>query len=265
MRHPRFFSTMIVTGAFLVVGTFAPSSVPAQAPKKEAPAKKDAQKKEAPPKPGPYQTVAVTPPTPINDPSLEAFRKQLAGVAQKKDRAALAQLVAASFFWMQDDKDAADKGKPAADNLAKAIGLEGKSTIGWEVILDYAAETTAAPDPQRQGVVCAPAQPTVDEKALEELVKATRLAAWLYPVRDGVEVRSGPQPKAAVIEKLGLHLVRPLEPPTGAGAGAVGKIVTPSGKTGYVSADAVREIDGPQMCFIKDAGGWKIAGFLGTI
>ena len=264
MRHSRLFSTIIVATAFLATWALAPSSVPAQAPaKKEAPAKKDA-KKEPPVKPGPYQPVAVTLPTPFNDPSLEAFRKQLGGIAQKKDRAALAQLVAASFFWIQDDKDAADKAKPAIDNLAKAIGLEGKNAFGWEVIFDYAAEPSGKADPQRQGVVCAPAHPTYDDKAFEELVKATRASEWLYPVRDGVEVRSGPQQKAAVIEKLGLHLVRSLDPPTGA-AGPFAKILTPSGKTGYVPADTVRDSDGPQMCFVKDAGGWKIAGFLGSI
>jgi hypothetical protein len=260
MRHLRLSPTTIVAAGFLIIGALAPCSVLAQAPARPpAPAQS-----QAPPKPGPYKAVAVKLPTPISDASFDAFRKELAGIAQRKDRAALARLIAAGFFWIPDDKDIADKTKPAIDNLAKAIALDGSDAPGWELVADFAAETTAMPDPQRQGVICAPAQPAYDEKAAEELADATQTdtAEWVYPVRDGVEVRSGPQPRAAVIEKLGLHLVRLLDedPPA---SDSFLKIITPSGKTGYVPADAVRDIVEPQMCFIKDAGGWKITGYLG--
>ncbi len=80
----------------------------------------------------PYKPVAVTPPAPYNDPGFVAFRKQLADVAAKKDRAALAKLVVAQgFFWMQD-KDLADKRKSGIDNLAKAIDLDAKDGSGWD-------------------------------------------------------------------------------------------------------------------------------------
>ena len=45
-----------------------------------------------PPPIKPYQSVAVTPPTADNDPSFVAFRKELADIVAKKDRAALAEL-----------------------------------------------------------------------------------------------------------------------------------------------------------------------------
>src|SRR5262249_35933342 len=41
----------------------------------------------------PYKPVNVTPPKPMDDPSFEAFRKQIVAVADKKDRAGLAGLV----------------------------------------------------------------------------------------------------------------------------------------------------------------------------
>ena len=153
----------------------------------------------------PYNAIAIKPPAPLGDASFDAFRKQLAGIAQKKDRAALARLIAASFFWIPGDKDVADKSKPAIANLAKAIGLEGKNAFGWGLLADYAGEPTGAPDPQRQGVICSPAQPSFDQNAAAALLKATQTGPmdWLYPVRDGVEVRSGPQQRAAVSEKLG--------------------------------------------------------------
>ncbi len=257
MRVVRFFSTIIVAAAFATLGALDPAS--AQAPARpQAPAQ--------PPtavKPGPYKPVAIKLPTPINDASFDAFRKQLAGIAEKKDRAALARLVAANFFWIPEDADKAAKGKPGIDNLAKAIGLGGSDAVGWEVIADHAVEPTAMPDPQRPGVICAPAMPAYDGKAAEELTDATQtdLNEFVYPIRDGLEVRSGPQQNAAVIEKLGLHLVRLLD--EDAGSEGFLKVITPSGKSGYVAADAVRDIVESQMCFAKEAGGWRIAGYIG--
>jgi hypothetical protein len=211
--------------------------------------------------------VAIKPPTAVSDASFEAFRKQLADTAKKKDRAALARLVAASFFWIPEDADVADKTKPAIDNLAKAIGLDGTDAIGWEVIAEYAGEITGMPDPQRQGVICAPGEPGFDEKAADELANTTQTDAsdWVYPMRDGVELRSGPQQNAAVVEKLGLYLLRALDDdsPANAVMAAFLKVISPTGKTGYVPVDAVRAVVGPQMCYLKDASGWKIAGFLG--
>jgi len=263
MRHPSFSSTMLVATGFVIVAALALTPAVAQAPSPPpAPAPVP-----APVKPGPYKIVAIKPPEVVSDPSFEAFRKQLAGIAQKKDRAALAQLVAASFFWIPEDTDVADKTKPAIDNLAKAIRLDGKDGLGWEVLTEYAGETTAMPDAQRQGVICAPGEPTFDDKAADELANATQTDAsdWVYPVHDGVEVRSGPQPDAAVIEKLGLHLVRALEDesPANAVMATALKVMTPSGKMGYVPVETMRAVVGPQMCYLKDANGWKIAGFVG--
>src|SRR5262249_37112361 len=70
----------------------------------------------------PYKGVAVTAPKPMDDPSFEAFRKQLGAIAEKKDRAALAALVSRNFFWLGEKGDKADKKKSGIDNLAKAIG-----------------------------------------------------------------------------------------------------------------------------------------------
>jgi hypothetical protein len=247
MLQQRLIATLIVTVACLLAGALAPA--PAQAPGKDAQVQ-----------PAPYQPVAITLPAPINDPSLGAFRRELADIAQKRDRAALARLVAASFFWIPDRKDTADKDKPAIDSLAQAIRLDGQD--GWEVLFDYAAETSASPDRERAGVICTPAQPAYDQQAAAALARATRTrpSDWVYPLRGGVEVRARPQQRAAVVERLGLHLVRVL----GAGAESFLEVVTPSGKIGYVAEDSIRDLDGAQMCFAKDDGGWKIAGFYGS-
>ena len=41
------------------------------------------------------------------------------------------------------------------------------------------------------------------------------------------------------------------------------RVVTPAGKLGYVPIASVLPIVTDQLCYIKDAGGWKIAGYAG--
>src|SRR5947199_405106 len=102
---------------------------------------------------GPYKPVPITLPPAVNDPSFATFRNQLADIAKNKDRAALARLVAANFFWIPEDKDIADKQKSPIDNLSKALSLDGADGFGWESLAAYAAETTAMADRRRAGVL----------------------------------------------------------------------------------------------------------------
>jgi hypothetical protein len=264
MRKRAPVPTLLAATAFVVVGALAPAAVLAQAPKGQPPQQQQSQQP-APPKP--YKAVTVTLPKPLGDASFAAFRKQVADIAAKKDRAALARVVAQNFFWIAEDKDVADKKKPGIDNLSKAIGLDGRDPPGWDLLAGYAQEASADPDPQRKGVLCGPGEPTFDDKAAEELAKATQTdpSEWGYPSGDGLAVRSGPEPTAPVIEKLGLHLVRvyPDDSPTSAVYTEVLRIVTPSGKVGFVPVDALLPLVTDQLCYIKEGNAWKIAGVLG--
>jgi hypothetical protein len=263
MRHP-----WLVGGAGFAVAalvtSLGPAAVVAQAPP-------SAQMPTPPPleapAPGPYKTVPITLPPPLKDPSFDAFRQKLGEIAQKKDRPALARLVAANFFWIPEDSDLADKRKSGIDNLAKAMGLEGADAIGWDALAAYSAEASAMPDPQRQGVYCAPVEPSFDDKAADELANTTHTDAadWVFPLRDGIEVRAEAKQGAPVIDKLGLYLVRALadDSPANAVYASFVKVMMPSGKVGYVPVEAVLPIGGEQLCYVKDSGGWKIAGFLG--
>ncbi len=218
----------------------------------------------------PYKVIAVTPPAPYADPSFEAFRKQLADIAAHKDRAALAKLVVTqNFFWIQE-KDMADNKKPGIDSLAKAIELNAKDGSGWEAVACYAAEPTAAELPDQKGVICAPADPTIDPKEFEALANATQTdpAEWGYPLKDGLEMRAATKPDAAVTEKLGMNLVRVLPDSGAQPADAPPQflhVAAPDGKAGYVSADAIASLGNDQMCYAKDASGWKITGFFGGV
>jgi hypothetical protein len=100
----------------------------------------------APPAAEGYKVIPITLPPAFNDESFEVFRKQLADIAQNKDRAALARIVANSFFWIPEDRDLADERKSPVDNLATAIGLDGAEAVGWATLAGYAAEPTSMPD-----------------------------------------------------------------------------------------------------------------------
>ncbi len=270
-----------ISAALLLAAAAAPSQAQSQLPRPgQLPPAGGAQQPQQRPQPqqaqpqpqqqganNPYKAVAVTAPKPMDDPSFEAFRKQLGAIAEKKDRAALAALVSKSFFWMGEKGDKADKKKSGFDNLAKAIGLVGKDADdGWDTLAGFAADPTAAPYPEKKDTICAPAQPSFDDNDFDALIKATGTedGDWGYPVQAGVEMRATAQPNSPVVEKLGAHFIRVLEDEA-AGNQQVPmlKVVAPSGKTGYVPADAVSPLGNDEMCYVKEGGAWKIAGFSG--
>jgi hypothetical protein len=221
--------------------------------------------------PGPYKPVAVKVAPTVTDPSLAAFRNELVAVAQRKDRTALTRmLVAKGFFWERDDGQDADPKKSSIDTLAAAFNLEGADSPGWDVLAQMASDPHAVPDPQKKGVACAPAVPDVDGKAFEALAQETKSdpAEWGFPYVAGVEVRAEPKSDAPVIDKLGLILVRvtidesPLHAVEGTSADWL-RVVVPSGKIGYVPAGSIGALVSDQICYTKDASGWKIAGLIG--
>jgi hypothetical protein len=220
----------------------------------------------------PYKMIAVGMPQPLNDPSFEAFRKQLADIAAKKDRNALARLVVAQGFFLDTEQgDKADKTKPGIVNLDQAVGgLSGPNAQGWDGIAQASEDPTAEPLQGHNGVVCGPAGPQFDEKGFEEVIKATGTEPgdWGFTTTPNLEARSAGQANAPVVEKLPLMLLRVLvdQPPAGApqnqqAAPQFAHVVLPSGKTAFISMDAISPLGFDQICYVKDASGWKIAGF----
>jgi hypothetical protein len=216
----------------------------------------------------PYKQVALTPPATVSDPSFAAFRGKLGDAARRKDRAALARLtVNKGFFWDREGGNAADKRKAGIDNLAVAIGLDGKDAAGWDMLAGYAEDPTGSAAPDHPGATCAPADPGFDGKAMQAMLEATGsdIAEWGYPVSDGVEVRDRPEAKAPVTQKLGLYFIRVAPDATAEPtAGSYLRIVTPAGTYGYVALDDIAPLGNDQLCYIKDGGDWKIAGYIGV-
>jgi len=227
----------------------------------------------APPKP--YKEIAATLPQPSNDPSFATFVKQLADIAMKKDRAALARVVVSTnFFWIGEvngqEGDKTNKRKSSMENLAAAIDLDDKEGSGWVVIAQAAKDPSLEPMQQKRGVLCSPAGPIFDEKAVRQLTKETGTSEfdWASPTKPGIDVHASAQPNSPIVGKLGMYLIRvmPEEPPAGnqAPQSPFVRVVMPNGKFGFVAEEFLLPIAFDQLCYIKDASGWKIAGYYGT-
>lgn len=216
--------------------------------------------------PAPYTALAVSPPKPSTDASLAAFRKEVLAIAQKKDRAALAKVVLGQgFFWLKEEGNAAGK-KTGIEVLSTALGLAAKDGSGWESLGAYAEDETAATYPDRPNTVCSPAGPDFDVQALEKLVEATKtdLGDWGFTSAADVEVRQAAQANSPVIEKLGMIFVRVMPDMAPNASQEFMRVVAPSGKVGFVAAEAINPLGSDQLCYGKDAAGaWKIVGMIG--
>ena len=225
-----------------------------------------AQQQPAPVPPAPYTALTVTPPKPYADASLTAFRNELKAVAQKKDRAALAKLVLAKdFFWLKEDGNAAAK-KTGIEALATALSLAAKDGSGWETLSELVSDETAAPYPDRPNTVCSPSGPQFKVEDLEKLVDATKtdIGDWGFTSQENIEVKASAQAGAAVIDKIGMIFVRVMPDTAPNASQEFMRIVAPSGKVGFVSAEAINPLGSDQLCYGKDAtGAWKIVGMIG--
>lgn len=218
----------------------------------------------APAAPKPYKEVRVILAPPVNDPALDSFRKQLADVAARQDRSALAAMVAKDFFWERGPRAQSDNDKAAIDTLAQAIGLATED--GWQFLADYANEPSVSQAPQRRELACTPAIPIFDAKEFDALLKATDtdFGEWGYPEQTDIAVHDAPKPDAKVVDKLGMYFIRVLPDDTGSqDPGPMLHIVEPSGKLGYIDVNALLPLGVDQLCYKKEGGGWKISAYIG--
>lgn len=217
----------------------------------------------------PYKPVGVTLPTPPADKSLDAFRKQLAGIAQRKDRAALSRIVAKTFFWEGDFGGMYDAKKPAFDNLATALRLNEADGRGWAALLAFATEPSIGRGAQNPNPRCAPAQPNYDDADLSIITESTNtdVVDWSYPRTAKLQLREKPEADAPVVETLDSHLIQVI------GADGKGRrdaaqswlrVVAPSGKIGFAPPGTLISPLADRLCFGKDAGGWRIVGYVGA-
>jgi hypothetical protein len=258
-----------ITVVTLALGLLVlPQLAQAQAKKSDRPAAE----KSAPAAgaPGPYKAVTIALPQSHKDKSFEVFREQLAGIAERKDRAALSKLIHKNFFWERQSGNGADTKKSGIANFAAAIGLDNGEDPegGWEVIAIYAEDPTVFQLSDKPGVICGPADPNFDENAFQALLESTKtdISDWVYPIATGVEMRAAPRANAAVVEKVGLTFIRAMPsdaPPDSANESEYINVMLPSGKAGFVRLQDLASLSISQICYVKDGEVWKITGVLG--
>ena len=141
------------------------------APVAQAQQKQPPQKGPPPPAPAkPYTPIAVKLPAPFNDPSFEAFRKQLGEIAREEGprRPRQAGRRAGLLLGRREGRPGRQEEVRASTISRRRSCLGGKQPVGWDMLQGYAADPTATAYPGKQGVICAPADPQFDEKQLEE-------------------------------------------------------------------------------------------------
>lgn len=225
---------------------------------------------QTPPAFKPYKRIEADLGKGVKDPSLDAFRKQLAGIAQKRDRAALKQIAGAEFFFENDVDGLFNEKRSSTDNLLAALRLDRDQERGWADLRAFAEEPSSGPLPGHRGIVCAPAPPHYNDPELFALTEETGsdVADWYYPRQAGVGVRAAPEAGAAVIETLGLAFVRVLgfdrrRGDTASRRTSWARVATPSGKSGFVAPNVLVSPVANRLCFSKNGSSWTIAGFVG--
>src|ERR1051325_4784347 len=134
------------------------------------------------------------------------------------------------------------------------------------MLAEFAADETAAPYPDRPNTVCAPAGPEFDVAALEKLAADTKteVGDWGFTSADGVEVRATASQNAPVIETLPMAFVRVMPDMAPNASQDFMRVVAPSGKVGFVAAEAINPLGSDMLCYGKDgSGAWKIVGMIG--
>ncbi len=216
--------------------------------------------------PAPYTALAVAPPKPTRIRASRRSARSSSRSAQKKDRAALAKhVIVQGFFWLKESGNAAGK-KTGIEALATALSLAAKDGSGWETLSAFAEDDTAAAYPDRPNTVCSPAGPQFNPADLEKLAETTKtdIGDWGFTSAADVEVRAAAQANAPVVEKLGLIFVRVMPDIAPNASQDFMRVVTPSGKVGFVAAEAINPLGSDQLCYGKDAAGaWKIVGMIG--
>jgi hypothetical protein len=262
-----------IVAAILTAPAYAQGQLPRpgqdipSTPRKAAPLSPQRQAQQpVPPPPAPYTALKVAPPKPYDDPSLAAFRTEVAAVARRKDRGALARLVLVKdFFWLKEEGNAAGK-MTGIEALATALGLAAKDGTGWETLGEFVADDSAIAYADRPNTVCSPAGPRFDIQDLEVLAAATRtdVGDWGFTSSEGVEVHATAHNNSPVIETLGMEFVWVMPDLAPNASQDFMRVVAPSGRVGFVPAEAINPLGSDQLCYGKDASGaWKIVGMIG--
>lgn len=211
------------------------------------------------------------------DAAFNKFRAEFINAVAKKDAPALFALVAPGFAWTLNDSlltSDFDPGRDPQHNFRVVFGFRaaGKDADGdvengpfWDVLAAFANDGTFYQ--ANDNVICGPAAATivdddVFEQARAKIETSDEGADWYFLVRSTAVIKA-PDDKDAPIATAGLEAVPVLKihPPSDSRVAPTHyQVLLPSGRAGWIPADAARPLQTDRLCYALTAKGeWKIA------
>jgi hypothetical protein len=213
------------------------------------------------------------------DPAFEAMRKSFAGAVARKDANAVFDLIAPGFVWTVGGALSGDydPSRSALHHFKVLFGFReyGKDVDGgvadgpyWSSLTTFANEQTYY-QTESGNLVCSPLAASVEnEDTMEEArnkVETDDGAEWYFVLRD--------TPVARAVNDRGLPIARlnqeavpilSVHPKAEEGKEAPTpthfEVLLPSGRAGWIPAEAALPLDTGRLCYIAVPGGaWKIA------
>jgi hypothetical protein len=209
------------------------------------------------------------------DAAFNKFRTEFINAITKKDAQALFALVAPGFVWTLNDSLLTgnfDPGRDPQHNFRVVFGFRatGKDADGdvengpfWDALAAFANDGTFYQ--ANDNVICGPAAVTivdddVFEQARAKIETSDEGADWYFIVRSTPVIKA-PDDKDAPIATAGLEAVPVLNthPPSDSRPTHF-QVLLPSGRTGWISANAARPLQSDRLCYaLKAKGEWNIA------
>ena len=217
------------------------------------------------------------------DEAFEKFRKQFTSAVDSKDLNALSALVAPGFVWTVNGMLATDY-DPARDAQHTFRVVFGFRVLGndadggveggpfWNILKSFADDDSFNQISDSGNLVCSPntasaVNAEVYERAAGRVEEAFEGAEWVFLLRS-TPVAKAPDDKGTPIGKLGIEAVPVISTyPEKANVATHLEILLPSGRRGWIPANAARPMQGDRLCYVlAPSGEWKIGilRFLGT-
>ena len=208
------------------------------------------------------------------DAGFEKFRKQFISAVDGKDLKALSALVAPGFVWTVNSALAPDydPGRDAQHNFRVVFGFRapGKDADGgveggpfWGVLKGFADDDSFNQNSDSGNLVCSPNSASavsteVYERAVARVEEAFEGAQWVFLLQ-GTPVAKAPDDKGTPIGKIGVEAVPVISTyPQKAEVPTHFEILLPSGRRGWIPANAARPMLGDRLCYVlTPSGDWK--------
>jgi hypothetical protein len=184
-------------------------------------------------------------------------------------------LIAPGFVWTVSNALAADydPGRDGQHNFRVTFGFRqpGKDEDGpvengpfWDLLQSFANDKSFYQLTDAGNLVCTPMGATVSDddvfqKAISRLEPVIDNLNWYFAIRSVPAART-PGDKGPFLGKLGAEAFPVVSARPEDGDPQFYEVVLPSGRTGWIPADAARPLQADRLCFAKMANGnWGIA------